>query len=191
VTHTTAALVASPVVSTMPLPLNHTLGASQSSREFDTNFVVAHWPWSGNLPSVRSISQLHLLKTRLGDLLVFVVHGTDRKFVPSSVLSCNENGDVDGGAGRVGLSDGSSGESSPSLMSQRSLDRVTAKTAGAVVFVPLVAETTAVALVILVIARGLEAETPCRCPTRWVLHVSMGVSLMDRECYCEAEDDQN
>ena len=93
------------------------------------------------------------------------------------MLGGDEDGDVDGGAGRVGFGDSSCGESSSSLMSQGSLNRVTAKTAGAVVFVPLVAESSAVALIVLPILRGSEAESPRRSATRGVFHISMGLSL--------------
>ena len=65
------------------------------------------------------------------------------------MLSRDEDCDVDGGSGLISFGDGSRGESAASLMSQRSLDRVTAKTAGPVVFVPLVAESSAVAFVVL------------------------------------------
>ena len=46
------------------------------------DFVISHGPGSGDLPSVRTISQLHLLEARLSDLLVLVIYGADRKFVP-------------------------------------------------------------------------------------------------------------
>jgi len=115
----------------------------------------------------------------LSDLLVLVVYGADGKFVPSSVLSGDEDGDVDGASLAVSLGDGSGGESSSGLMSERTLDRISAKSAGTVVFIPLVAESTAVALVILVISGRLEAKTPGRSATRRIFHVSMGLRLME------------
>ena len=73
----------------------------------------------------------------------------NRLKLPSSVLSGDKDRDVDGRSGLISFCDRSRGESAASLMSQRSLDRVTAKTAGPVVFVPLVAESSAVAFVVL------------------------------------------
>jgi len=52
VTHSAAGLITSPVVSAMPFPLNDALRAGQAGRKLDTDFVVAHWPGSWDLPSV-------------------------------------------------------------------------------------------------------------------------------------------
>jgi hypothetical protein len=46
----------------------------------------------------------------LSDLCILVVHGTDGKFVPSSVLSGDEDRDVDGGSGLISFCDRSRGE---------------------------------------------------------------------------------
>jgi len=161
VTHTATGFVASPVVSTMPFPLDDALRACQSSWKFDADNVVTHGPGSWNFPSVGTVGQLHLFQARLGDLLVLVIDGTDGKFVPSSMLCGDEDVDVNGAPSRVGFSNGSRSKSTTSLMSKRPLDWVTAEATGAIMFIPLVAEASAVAFVILIISWSLESKAPC------------------------------
>ena len=77
------------------------------------------------------------------------------------MLCGDEDVDVNGASSCVGFSNGSRSKSATSLMSQRPLDWVTAEATGAIMFIPLVAEASAVAFVILIISWSLESKAPC------------------------------